>query len=93
MTPTSQQSSHTNINSATPPNNSRNNSCVSVNSPTSKHNKPVKKAYVVFVGNLPYAVTKEQLEEHFRKTGKVFIPMYIFYIIYMKQKSHTIGVN
>ncbi|XP_063424897.1 uncharacterized protein LOC134708357 [Mytilus trossulus] len=33
--------------------------------------------YVLFIGNLPYNVTKEDLEEHFRKTGgvkKVRIP-------------------
>ncbi|CAE1311379.1 NOP6 [Acanthosepion pharaonis] len=104
MTPTSQQSSHTNINLATPPNNSRNNSCVSVNSPTSKHNKPVKKAYVVFVGNLPYAVTKEQLEEHFRKTGgvkKIRIPKEkgtdrgrgFAYIEFKDRISHKIGLR
>ena len=28
------------------------------------------KKYVLFVGNLPYSVTKEQIEDHFRKTGK-----------------------
>ena len=97
MTPTSQSSSHININAATPTKNSavtptknsavtptknsavtptKNNhnssSCISANSPTSKNNKPVKKAYVVFVGNLPFEVTKEQLEEHFRKTGKLY---------------------
>ncbi|XP_005112957.1 uncharacterized RNA-binding protein C365.04c [Aplysia californica] len=33
-------------------------------------NKDSKK-YVLFVGNLPYDVTKEQLEEHFRKTGGI----------------------
>ena len=27
------------------------------------------KKYVLFVGNLPYSVTKEQVEEHFKKTG------------------------
>lgn len=29
------------------------------------------KKYVLFVGNLPYSVTKEQVEDHFRKTGGV----------------------
>lgn len=29
--------------------------------------------YVLFIGNLPYNVTKENLEEHFRKTGKIRI--------------------
>ena len=27
------------------------------------------KKYVLFVGNLPYTVTREQVEEHFKKTG------------------------
>ncbi|XP_069121465.1 uncharacterized protein [Argopecten irradians] len=35
---------------------------------SSKH---MPKAYVLFVGNLPYNISKEQLEEHFRKTGGV----------------------
>lgn len=29
------------------------------------------KKYVLFVGNLPYTVTREQVEEHFKKTGGV----------------------
>jgi len=29
------------------------------------------KKYVLFISNLPYNVTKEQLEEHFRKTGGI----------------------
>ena len=29
------------------------------------------KKYVLFVGNLPYSVTKEQVEEHFKKTGSI----------------------
>lgn len=29
------------------------------------------KKYVLFVSNLPYSVTKEQVEEHFKKTGGV----------------------
>ncbi|OWF39068.1 uncharacterized RNA-binding protein C365.04c-like [Mizuhopecten yessoensis] len=35
---------------------------------SSKH---MAKAYVLFVGNLPFNISKEQLEEHFRKTGGV----------------------
>lgn len=31
--------------------------------------KLVPQKYILFVGNLPSDVTKEQLEEHFRKTG------------------------
>ncbi|XP_014785255.1 uncharacterized protein LOC106879991 [Octopus bimaculoides] len=67
-------------------------------------NKPVKKAYVVFVGNLPYSVTKEQLEEHFRKTGgvkKVRIPTErgtnkprgFAYIEFKDRISHKIGLR
>ncbi|KAK3607787.1 hypothetical protein CHS0354_031286 [Potamilus streckersoni] len=37
----------------------------------SEPNEFLPKRYVLFVGNLPYDVTKEQLEEHFRKTGGV----------------------
>ncbi|CAH1772360.1 unnamed protein product [Owenia fusiformis] len=33
--------------------------------------KAQKKSYVLFVGNLPYNVTKQQLEEHFIRTGGV----------------------
>ena len=33
------------------------------------------KKYVLFVGNLPYSVTKEQVEDHFRKTGKVVLQL------------------
>lgn len=32
--------------------------------------KPAPKTYVLFVGNLPFDITKEQLLDHFRKTGK-----------------------
>ncbi|GAB1609399.1 nuclear localization sequence-binding protein-like [Argonauta hians] len=70
----------------------------------SMENKPVKKAYVVFVGNLPYSVTKEQLEEHFRKTGgvkKVRIPTErgtnkprgFAYIEFKDRISHKIGLR
>ena len=31
------------------------------------------KKYVLFVGNLPYSVTKEQIEDHFRKTGECIL--------------------
>ena len=31
--------------------------------------KRKKKYYVLFVGNLPYDVTKEDLQEHFKRTG------------------------
>lgn len=27
------------------------------------------RSYVLFIGNLPFNITKEELEEHFRKTG------------------------
>lgn len=30
----------------------------------------MSKRYVLFIGNLPYDITKEQLEEHFRKTSE-----------------------
>ena len=33
--------------------------------------KTLETKYVLFIGNLPYSVTKENLEEHFRKTGGV----------------------
>lgn len=33
----------------------------------------MSKRYVLFIGNLPYDITKEQLEEHFRKTSEYFI--------------------
>lgn len=38
----------------------------------SKHSssKDSKNKYVLFIGNLPYDINREQLEEHFRKTGK-----------------------
>jgi hypothetical protein len=39
-------------------------------SPAPSPSKLLPQKYVLFVGNLPYAVTKEQLEEHFRKTGE-----------------------
>ena len=29
----------------------------------------IPKTYVLLIGNLPYDVTRDQLEEHFRKTG------------------------
>ena len=38
-------------------------------SPAPSPSKLLPQKYVLFVGNLPYSVTKEQLEEHFRKTG------------------------
>ena len=31
----------------------------------------IETKYVLFIGNLPYSVTKENLEEHFRKTGRL----------------------
>lgn len=37
---------------------------------TPSPSKLLPQKYVLFVGNLPYSVTKEQLEEHFRKTGE-----------------------
>nr|XP_022315227.1 uncharacterized RNA-binding protein C365.04c-like isoform X2 [Crassostrea virginica] len=40
-------------------------------SPAPSPSKLLPQKYVLFVGNLPYSVTKEQLEEHFRKTGGV----------------------
>ncbi|RUS74648.1 hypothetical protein EGW08_017581 [Elysia chlorotica] len=38
-----------------------------------KKQKDVKdpKKYVLFIGNLPFDITREQLEEHFRKTGGI----------------------
>ncbi|KAI8772410.1 NOP6 [Biomphalaria glabrata] len=33
--------------------------------------KDSKNKYVLFIGNLPYDITREQLEEHFRKTGGI----------------------
>lgn len=41
----------------------------SEDNPTPSPSKLLPQKYVLFVGNLPYSVTKEQLEEHFRKTG------------------------
>ena len=38
--------------------------------------KTLETKYVLFIGNLPYSVTKENLEEHFRKTG-INIPLYV----------------
>lgn len=38
---------------------------------TQQENKTSETKYVLFIGNLPYSVTKENLEEHFRKTGGV----------------------
>ena len=40
-----------------------------VNDNADSPSKHLPKNYVLFVGNLPYDVTKEKLEEHFRKTG------------------------
>ncbi|XP_048730135.2 uncharacterized protein LOC125647495 [Ostrea edulis] len=40
-------------------------------SPSPSPSKLLPQKYVLFVGNLPYTITKEQLEEHFRKTGGV----------------------
>lgn len=56
-------------------------------------NKPVKKAYVVFVGNLPYNVTKEQLEEHFRKTGIDPDRTSAVHLISFCFTSFSVGVN
>ncbi|KAK3106168.1 hypothetical protein FSP39_014159 [Pinctada imbricata] len=42
----------------------------SVSEPDSP-SKHMPKNYVLFIGNLPYNVTQEQLEDHFRKTGGV----------------------
>lgn len=39
-------------------------------SPSPSPSKLLPQKYVLFVGNLPYTITKEQLEEHFRKTGE-----------------------
>lgn len=39
--------------------------------PAPSPSKLMPQKYVLFVGNLPYTITKEQLEEHFRKTGGV----------------------
>ena len=37
---------------------------------TKKNSKaPKKKQYVLFVGNLPYSVTKEDVVQHFNSTG------------------------
>uniref|UniRef100_A0A0B6Z6H9 RRM domain-containing protein n=2 Tax=Arion vulgaris TaxID=1028688 RepID=A0A0B6Z6H9_9EUPU len=33
--------------------------------------KDSKNKYVLFIGNLPFDITREQLEEHFRKTGGI----------------------
>lgn len=33
--------------------------------------KDSKNKYVLFIGNLPYDITREQLEDHFRKTGGI----------------------
>ena len=40
-----------------------------MNVPKETTSKDSKK-YVLFIGNLPYDITREQLEEHFRKTGE-----------------------
>lgn len=42
------------------------------NSGASSH---IPKSYVLFIGNLPYDVTQEQLMEHFRKTGKKLLSL------------------
>ncbi|KAK3795745.1 hypothetical protein RRG08_008369, partial [Elysia crispata] len=41
-----------------------------MNVPKETTSKDSKK-YVLFIGNLPYDITREQLEEHFRKTGGI----------------------
>lgn len=38
-------------------------------SDTKTSQKKKKKAYILFVGNLPYTVTAEEIREHFSKTG------------------------
>jgi len=41
--------------------------------------KEVKSRYIVFVGNLPYSITKERLKEWFEKAGKIQqIKLYYF---------------
>ncbi|GFO00485.1 RNA-binding protein 34 [Plakobranchus ocellatus] len=42
-----------------------------VNVPKETSGKDSKNKYVLFIGNLPYDITREQLEEHFRKTGGI----------------------
>ncbi|XP_059149889.1 uncharacterized protein LOC131936826 [Physella acuta] len=42
-----------------------------VDTSKSAASKDSKDKYVLFIGNLPYDVTREQLEEHFRKTGGI----------------------
>ena len=41
-----------------------------VSVPKETTGKDSKNKYVLFIGNLPYDITREQLEEHFRKTGE-----------------------
>ena len=38
-------------------------------SDTKTTQKKKKKAYILFVGNLPYTVSAEEIREHFSKTG------------------------
>ena len=47
-----------------------------VNDTADSPSKHLPKNYVLFVGNLPYDVTKEKLEEHFRKTGLYIYDIY-----------------
>lgn len=42
-----------------------------VDTSKSAASKDSKNKYVLFIGNLPYDITREQLEEHFRKTGGI----------------------
>ncbi|GFS13353.1 eukaryotic translation initiation factor 4H [Elysia marginata] len=42
-----------------------------VSVPKDMSGKDSKNKYVLFIGNLPYDITREQLEEHFRKTGGI----------------------
>lgn len=38
-------------------------------SENSEENKP-KKKYIVFLGNLPFDITKEEIEDHFKSISK-----------------------
>lgn len=49
----------------------KNNSVKSADNNSEKPPPKNETKYVLFVGNLPFSVTKENLEEHFRKTGGV----------------------
>ena len=47
--------------------------------------KNTKEKYVLFVGNLPYDVSREQLEDHFRKAGEFLLLLFLFCYINRKR--------